>query len=115
MSTLTERFFRDHLHVEDGDMHCTAEWLKITAPKKLPLPYLGYVELDMQVMGLTIPEYGFLIITESESSLPGITGLIITKRCRQLVLSTVAEFDRAPGGGFCLEGGLPTSTRGRAC
>lgn len=34
VSTLTERFFRDHLHGEDGDMPCTAKWLKITAPKK---------------------------------------------------------------------------------
>lgn len=38
MSTLTERFFRDHLHGED--MHRTSKWHKITAANKLPLFYL---------------------------------------------------------------------------
>lgn len=52
VSTLTESFFRDHLHGEEGDMHCTAKWLKLTTANKLPLPYLGYVELDIQVVGL---------------------------------------------------------------
>ena len=97
VSTLTESFFRDHLHGEEEDMHCTAKWLKLTAANKLPLPYLGYVELNIQVMGLTIPECGFLITkdddtNEPDSSLPGIIGMNIVKRCRQLVLS---EFDTA--------------------
>jgi len=97
VSTLTESFFRDHLHGEEGDMHYTAKWLKLTAANKLPLPYLGYVELEVQVMGLTIPECGFLIIkdddtSEPDSSLPGIVGMNIAKRCRQLILS---EFDTA--------------------
>ncbi|KAM7388850.1 hypothetical protein PAMP_022861 [Pampus punctatissimus] len=67
-STLTESFFRDHLHGEDDDMHCTAKWIKLTAANKLPLPYLGYVELDIQVAGLTIPEYGFLIIKDDDTN-----------------------------------------------
>ena len=94
VSTLTESFFRDHLHGEEDDMHCTAKWLKLTAANKLPLPYLGYVELDIQVMGLTIPECGFLIIkdddpNEPDPSLHGIIGMNIAKRCRQLMLSEV--------------------------
>lgn len=100
VSTLTESFFRNHLHGGDEDMHSTAKWLKITAANKLPLPYLGYVELDIQAMGLTIPECGFLIIKDDDSketdpSPPGIIGMNIAKRCRQLVL---AEFDTALGG-----------------
>ncbi len=54
MSTLAESFFREHLHGEDKDMHSTSKWLRITAFNKLPLPYLGYVELDIQVTGVTI-------------------------------------------------------------
>ncbi|XP_062420887.1 uncharacterized protein K02A2.6-like [Pungitius pungitius] len=97
VSTLTESFFRDHLHGEDEDMHCTAKWLKITAANQLPLPYLGYVELDVQVMGFNIPECGFLIIRDdntkrADSSPPGIIGMNIAKRCRQMVMS---EFDTA--------------------
>ncbi len=100
VSTLTESFFREHLHGEDKDIHCTAKWLKITAANKLPLPYLGYVELDIQVMGLTIPECGFLIVKdgdvpEADSTPPGIIGMNIAQRCRQLVIS---EFDNTLGG-----------------
>lgn len=100
VSTLTESFFRDHLHGEDKDIQCTAKWLKLTAANKLPLPYLGYVELDVQVVGLTIPECGFLIIkdddtNEPDSFLPGIIGMNIVKRYRQLALS---EFDTTRGG-----------------
>lgn len=102
VSTLTESFFRDHLHGEDKDMHCTSKWLKITAANKLPLPYLGYVELDIEVMGITIPECGFLIVkndstagNELDSSPPGIIGMNIAKRCKELIL---AEFDAALGG-----------------
>lgn len=81
-------------------MHCTAKWL--TAANKLPLPHLGYVELDVEAMGITIPECGFLIIKDDENeepdpSLPGIIGMNIAKRCRQLVL---AEFDTVLGGEY---------------
>lgn len=86
VSTLTESFFREHLHGEDQDIHCTAKWLKITAANKLPLPYLGYVELDIKVMGLTIPECGFLIArdergSEPDATPPGIIGMNIAQRC----------------------------------
>lgn len=70
VSMLTESFFREHLHGEDKDMYCTAKWLKITAANKLPLPYLGYVELDIRVMGLVIPECGFLIVCDGGVTVP---------------------------------------------
>lgn len=100
VSTMTEDFFRNHLHGEDGDMYCTARWLKITAANKLPLPYLGYVEVDVEVLGTTVPECGFLIIKDSDTggigeqepdeSPPGIIGMNIVKRCKQLI--TAPEF-----------------------
>lgn len=100
VSTLAESFFRGKLHGGDKDMHSTMKWLKITAANKLPLPYLGYVELDIQVMGVTIPGCGFLIVRdqnggEADNSPPGIIGMNIAQRCKQLIL---AEFDNALGG-----------------
>ena len=100
MSTLAESFFRENLHGEDKDLHCTAKWLKITAANKLPLPYLGYVELDIQVLGLTLPECGFLVVrdggaAESDLSPPGIIGRNIAPKCRQLALTA---FDTTLGG-----------------
>ncbi len=107
VSTLTESFFKEHLHGEDKDLHCTSKWLKITAANGLPLPYLGYVELDIQVMGLTIPGCGFLVVRdqndgETDSVPTGILGMNIAQRCKQLIL---AEFDHA------LEGTLDADWR----
>ncbi len=100
MSTLAESFFREHLHGEDRDMHSTSKWLRITAANKLPLPYLGYVELDIQVMGVTIPGCGFLIVRDQKDEEPDhlppcILGMNIAQRCKQLIL---AEFDSALAG-----------------
>lgn len=96
VSTLSESFFKKHLHGEDKDMHCTTNWLKITAANKLPLPYLGYVELDIQVLGLTLPGCGFLIVRDQdapdEDSTPGIIGMNVAQRCKQMIL---LEFDNA--------------------
>ncbi len=81
-------------------MHSTSKWLRITAANKQPLPYLGYVELDIQVMGVTIPGCGFLIVRdqkdeEPDHAPPGILGMNIDQRCKQLIL---AEFDSALAG-----------------
>ncbi|KAK3526080.1 hypothetical protein QTP70_014642 [Hemibagrus guttatus] len=100
VSTLTESFFRKNLHGEDKDLHCTSKWLRITAANKLPLPYLGYVELDIQVMGITIPERGFLIVRDADAAEPdptppGIIDMNITQGCREFALT---EFDTTLGG-----------------
>lgn len=49
--TLAESFFRKHLHGKEWDMHSTSKELWIMAVNKLPLPYLGNVELDVEIMG----------------------------------------------------------------
>lgn len=59
VSALTESFFRDYIQGEDEDMHCTASWLKITAANKLPCG------LDIQVMGINIPQCGYPIFKDN--------------------------------------------------
>ena len=110
VSTISESFFRQHLSGTEEDVMPTSNWLKLTAANNLPIPYLGYVELDMQTMGLTIPECGFLVskdpdadksggrVEESKLShkqsfqdlVPCLIGMNIIKRCKQLVTT---EFD----------------------
>ncbi|KAL1007184.1 hypothetical protein UPYG_G00083180 [Umbra pygmaea] len=97
VSTITESFFREHLSGADDDMLSTAGWLKITAANGLDIPYLGYLELDVETMGMTLPECGFLVVKEppGTTSQPGLIGMNIISRCRQLVH---AEFDTTLGG-----------------
>ena len=88
VSTITEEFFRKHLGGEDEDMLSTSGWLKLTAANGLDIPYLGYLELEVETMGMTIPDCGFLVVKDphsSQLSVPGIIGMNIISQCRQLV------------------------------
>ncbi len=97
VSTITEAFFREYLFGNESDVLSTSGWLKITAANGLDIPYLGYMELDVEVMGMTLPECGFLIVKEtpSPSSMAVLIGMNIISKCRQIVH---AEFDTTLGG-----------------
>ena len=60
VSIISEGFFKEHLSEKGEDILTAFEWLKITAGNGLDLPYMGYVEIDVEAMGLTIPKGGFL-------------------------------------------------------
>ena len=106
VSTVTEQFFRQHLCGEEDDMLSTAGWLRLTAANGLEIPYLGYLELEVETMGLKIPDCGFLVVKDPsslETSVPGIVGMNIISQCRQLVH---AEFETT------LKGNLESDWRG---
>lgn len=97
VSTITEHFFKEHLAGEDKDMLPTSGWLRITAANGLDIPYLGYLELPVETMGINLPECGFLVVRDrrNSSAVPALIGMNIISRCRQLVH---AEFDTTLGG-----------------
>ncbi|KAL0151937.1 hypothetical protein M9458_052744 [Cirrhinus mrigala] len=97
VSTIIEGFFREHFFGNESYVLSTSGWLKITAANGLDIPYLGYMELDVEVMGMTLPECGFLIVKEtpSSSSMAVLIGMNIISNCRQIVH---AEFDTTLGG-----------------
>lgn len=97
VSTLTESFFRDSLSDHSQQMLSTSGWLKLTAANGLDIPYLGYLELDVETMGMVLPDCGFLIVKDSpnSSTVPGLIGMNIISRCRQIVH---AEFDTTLNG-----------------
>ena len=47
-------FFQQHLFGDDEAMLATTSWLKITAVNGLEIPHEGYVELELETMGLTL-------------------------------------------------------------
>ncbi len=97
VSTVSERFFREHLFGEDKDILSTAGWLKITAANGLDIPYLSHLELEVETMGIVLPECGFLVVRDTLNSplVPALIGMNIISRCRQLVH---ADFDTTFGG-----------------
>lgn len=65
-----------------------AGWLKLTAANGLDIPYLGYLELEVEAMGIKMPDCGILVVKDVSSpgnTVPCILGINIVSRCRQLV------------------------------
>lgn len=67
VSTITEHLFKEHLAGEADDMLSTSGWLKITAANGLDIPYLGYIELPVETMVITLPDCGFLVVGDAQS------------------------------------------------
>ena len=88
VTTLGEGYFKQHLqaHLKTPVQNC--DWLHLTAANGLTIPYLGYVEMDMTVLGKTWPQMGVLITRDpansrhSNSRAPaGLLGMNVIRHC----------------------------------
>ena len=81
VSTIRESFFREHF---SNSTH-SCQWLKLTAANGLGIPYVGYVELDVCVLGIVIPKRGILVVKDppgsSEMDVPGVLGMNVVHEC----------------------------------
>jgi hypothetical protein len=64
VSTITESFFDQHLK-GTSQLVDTGPYIQITAANGWSVPYVGYTELDIRIMGKIYPKMGFLIVKES--------------------------------------------------
>lgn len=61
VTTVTESFFYKHFsHLQKKD----CKWLGLKAANGLDIPYSGYIELDIFVLGQRIPGRGILIVRD---------------------------------------------------
>lgn len=83
VTTITEQCFLDHFaHLKETNIH-DCHWLGLKAANGLEIPYVGYIELDLTVMGRVIPKRGILIVrqpadpqmSERKQMVPGILGM----------------------------------------
>ena len=90
VTTITESFFRKHFHhLQTRD----CRWLGLKAANGLDIPYIGYIELDVRVLGQCIPGRGILIVKDPENSTlkdrklltPGILGMNVIGECYQII------------------------------
>ena len=81
VSTIRESFFRQHF---SNSTH-SCQWLQLTAANGLSIPYVGYVELDVCVLGTVIPKRGILVVKDppgsSEMDVPGVLGMNVVHEC----------------------------------
>lgn len=81
VSTMTESFFRENFQ---NALH-SCHWLQLRAANGLQIPYIGYMEGDVEVLGRVIPKRGVLVVHDPPGSqglaAPGILGMNIIKNC----------------------------------
>lgn len=81
VSTIRESYFRQHLQGQLKDCH----WLHLQAANGLEIPYVGYVELAVEVLGSVMPKRGWLVVRDPPGpatlSTPGVLGMNIIKEC----------------------------------
>lgn len=77
VSTITEEFYSELLK-EQPTIHDVTRWLKAKGANNLPIPYLGYIEVDLQISGQIIPSVGFLVVKSGRDGVtakrPGLLG-----------------------------------------
>jgi len=81
VSTVTETLFRNLLDAVPKLRDIT-KWMKVTGANNLPIPYLGYIEVDIRINNVTIPQVGILVVRdpddetgrERKAQIPGVLG-----------------------------------------
>ena len=87
VTTLTETYFNQHVRplLDQPIQNC--EWLQLTAANGLAIPYLGYIEVDITVLGRVWPGMGILITRDSHrqhqptGNPPGLLGMNVIRHC----------------------------------
>uniref|UniRef100_A0A3B1J8K5 Gypsy retrotransposon integrase-like protein 1 n=1 Tax=Astyanax mexicanus TaxID=7994 RepID=A0A3B1J8K5_ASTMX len=90
VTTITESFFAKYFsHLQTGD----CRWLGLKAANGLDIPYIGYLELDVVVLGQCIPKRGILVVKDPENPAlqsskvrtPGLLGMNVLRDCYQVL------------------------------
>ena len=76
--TITETFYRTHLAQTENHLQDPNNWLTIRAANGLTVPYVGYLELDIEVCGVVVPKRGVLVVKDSDERKGDVCGLLGT-------------------------------------
>ena len=65
VSTVTETFFLNHFEPWGSDRLRSCQWLQLRAANGLSIPYVGYLELDVELCELlSIAQCGVLVVRD---------------------------------------------------
>ncbi|PIK34812.1 Pol polyprotein [Apostichopus japonicus] len=92
VSTITESFFLEHI-TQSGELVDVSAFLKISGATGVNVPYIGYVELPITVLGYVFPGMGFLVVKDScdpqfvekKRMVPGVLGCNIFRAMQRLL------------------------------
>lgn len=82
VTTVTQSFFNQHCQ---GPLQACS-WLELHAANGLSIPYVGYFETDVEVLGRVVPRRGVLVVKDpleqsSQSTVPGVLGMNVIREC----------------------------------
>lgn len=87
VSTVTESFFSNNFEPWGQERLQTCQWLQLRAANGLEIPYLGYLELDVELCGKVIYHCGILVVKDPPgdmlSAVPGVLGMNVISKCYQ--------------------------------
>ena len=91
VSTITESFFNQHFRPRGSNLLDINKWLTLTAANGLEIPYIGYLELDFEAQGVSIPQRGILVVRDPpdpqsrlrKEAVPGLLGMNIIRKMNQ--------------------------------
>ena len=83
VSTVTEAFYQEHLAPKGTPLKSNGPCLHITAVNGLEIPYIGYLELDLDCDGILLPQMGLLVVRNAvdasiqreKQQAPGLLGM----------------------------------------
>ena len=86
VSTITETFFNQNFQSWGPERLQSCGWLQLKAANHLSIPYLGYLELDVQVLGRVVPRRGIIVVRDpphntSALGAPGCLGMNVIQEC----------------------------------
>lgn len=91
VTTVTQQFFEQYLQPHFQFQLQPCQWLKLKAANGLDIPYLGYLETTIGILGKTLPKMGILVVKNSvdpaiqlkREQVPGLLGMNIISSCYQ--------------------------------
>lgn len=85
VSTVTESFFTQYFELWGQEKLQSCHWLQLRAANGLAIPYIGYLELDIELCGKMVPQCGVLVVKDPpcgvSSQAPGVLGMNVISRC----------------------------------
>lgn len=95
VSTMSESFYNQHL--SEHELSDTRKFLKLVAANNIQIPYLGYIEVDVEILSCEFSNVGFLVskdITDG-NHLHGILGCNILKHVRSFTKDEDIMYDNS--------------------
>lgn len=86
VSTITESCFRLRFEPWGQDRLRLCHWLQLRVANGLEIPYIGYMEVDVELCGNLIQGCGVLVVRDpsgGSADIPGVLGMNVLSRCYQ--------------------------------